>query len=175
MKKIIILLLLATSAQSQVYVSTGIDVRNIITGSEPTKMTPSLDAIIKVHLVGKHVECTVQYENFNKIGFEKFAFGAGYQFPLYGYFFGGVVKTTVIPSIEPTLIMRHKTSNSGDFDSKSSHLALGGSMGIRWDLSDKFAIGIIGNALYRTDLSAKYNTKVPIVYSNYLTVFYKLN
>jgi hypothetical protein len=40
---------------------------------------------------------------------------------------------------------------------------------------DKFAIGIVGNALYRTDLAAKYGTKNPMVYSNYLTVFYKIN
>jgi hypothetical protein len=175
MKKLIILLLLATSAQSQIYVSTGIDVRNAVTGTQPTNMNPALDLLFKVHLVGKNVECTVQYERFNTIGFEKYAFGAGYIFPLYGNIGGKTIRTLVIPSIEPTLIGRWKTNNSGDFDSKSSHLALGGSMTVKWELSERLAIGIVGNALYRTDLVAKYNTKSPIVYSNYLTLFYKIN
>ena len=175
MKKLIILLLLATTTQAQIYVSTGIDIRNAITGSEPTNMQPALDIITKVHLVGKNVECTIQYERFSKIGFDKFAFGVGYQFPLYGNAFGKTIKTTVIPSFEPTLIGRWKTLNSGDFDSRSSHLSLGGSMTIKWDISERFSFGIVGNMLYRTDLAAKYNTKVPIVYSNYLTLFYKIN
>jgi hypothetical protein len=163
MKKLIILLLLATSAQSQIYVSTGIDVRNAIVGSKPTDNKPALDLLFKVHLVGKSVECTVQYERFESIGFDKFAFGVGYQFKAFG--------TTITPSIEPTLIGRH---NFGDFDTKSSHLAIGGSMTVKWELSERLAIGIVGNALYRTDLAAKYGTKNPMVYSNYLTVFYKI-
>ena len=62
MKKLIIILLLITaSVQSQIYVSTGIDVRNAVTGTQPTNMNPALDLLFKVHLVGKNIECTVQY------------------------------------------------------------------------------------------------------------------
>jgi hypothetical protein len=163
MKKLIILLLLATSTQAQIYVSTGIDVRNAIVGSKPTDNKPALDLLFKVHLVGQNVECTVQYERFEAIGFDKFAFGVGYQFKAFG--------TTITPSIEPTLIGRN---NFGDFDTKSSHLALGSSLTIKYDISDKIGVGLALNALYRTDLAAKYGTKNPMVYSNYLTVFYKI-
>jgi hypothetical protein len=175
MKKLIIILLFSVYAQGQVSISSGIDIKNAVTGTKPTNNNPAIDLILKLHLVGKNIECTVQYENFNKIGFEKYAFGVGYQFPLYGNFFRKEIKTTLIPSFEPTLISRRKTENSGDFDSKSSHLSLGASMTIKWDLNERFSIGIVGNALYRTDLAAKYNIKNPIVYSNYISFFYKIN
>lgn len=176
MKKLILLLLLTTMANAQVFISTGVDIRNALVGSKPTKNNPELDFYIQLHLVDRHVDVSVGYEIFNKIGFEKYNAGIGYIFPLYCYIGDRQIKTTLLVSVEPTIIGRWKTNTNNDWGNTSSHLTIGASTALKWDISDRLSIGVTSNLLPRTDLNTKYpNEPKHIVYSNYLTFYYKLN
>lgn len=181
MKKIILLLLLSGSVYSQkdnyISFSTAFDIKNCLVGSKPTDFKPKLDAIYQITMVDRNVEVNVSYELFNAIGFNKYSAGIGYHFQLYGYVFNNEIKTTIIPSIEPTLIGRWKTKLNDDWYDSSSHMTLGGNIEIKWDLNDKLSLGIQFNALPRVDLSSRYTDtydKAPIIFSNYFKISYKL-
>ncbi len=181
MKKIILLLLLSCSvyAQKDNYISfsAAIDIKNGLVGSKPTNCEPKLDVIYQFSLVDRNVEVNVSYELFNAIGFNKYSAGVGYHFKLYGYVFKNEIKTTIIPSIEPTLIGRWKTKLNNDWYDSSSHMTLGANLEIKWDLNEKLSLGIQCNALPRVDLSSRYRDvydKAPVIFSNYFKISYKL-
>lgn len=174
MKKLIILILLTTASYSQnVYVSAGIDVRNAFVGSKPTQNKPALDYLVRFGMIGKRTEVNVGYERLSSISFDRFFFGAGHHFPLYGYIFGKEIKTELIPMIEPTLINRWGNS----WGMKSSHLTVGVSLSLRYALNNKISLELQTSALPRTDLLSRYpeiHSSVPIVFSNYFSVLYRL-
>ena len=154
-------------------ISTGIDVRNGLVGSDPTNGKPKLDVIYQFSMVGKNIEVNLGYENFNAIGFEKYTVGVGYHFPLYGRIGNWEIKTVLIPSIEPTIIGRW-----GDvWQCSSSHLSIAGNVAFRWFFTDKIGVELLTNFLPRVDLSARYpevNKTIPIIASNYFKIIYKI-
>ena len=180
MKKLLLLLLLLTSsgifAQEKdhyIAVLSGLDIGNASSGGKYTTYNPELNIITKFIMVGKGVEVNVLYERFEAINFSKYGFGIGYQLPLYGRLGNTVLKTTFIPSIEPCLIDRW----GEEWEVSSSHLSIGANASFRWFFNDNLGAEILLNAIPRTDLKARYpeiNSNVPIVYSSYICLIYKL-
>lgn len=159
--------------EQYIYVSGAIDVRNATIGSEPTNNKPALDMLYQFGMVGQNIEVNIGYETFNAICFDKMTIGVGYHFPLYGRIGHTVIKTVLIPSIEPTIIGRW----GDEWQCTSSHLSIGGNLSLRWHLSDKIGLELLSNFLPRTDLSTRYpelHFSVPIVISNYLKIIYKI-
>lgn len=188
MRKLLLALLFTSSiyAQKDNYMSfsTGLDIRNAIVGSNPTNNKPALDYQFQFAMVDRNFEVNVGYECFPRLNFDKYSIGIGYHLPLYGNIFGKEIKTTMIPSLEPSLIGRWGTWGGGISHSQvSSHLALGVNLAFRWDLSDVWAVEYCFNSLTRTDLAAMYGNSrgkvsvegVPIVGSNYFKIVYKIN
>lgn len=164
------------------------DVRNAIIGSRPTNNESAIDFLAQFSIVSRDVEVNVGYEAFPRLDFSKYTIGVGYHTHLYGNLFGRVIHTVFIPSIEPTIINRHGDWGGGiGYDQESSHLSLGLSLGLRWNLSDDIAVEYLFNALPRVDLYAMYGNEmdittgkasisgVPIVSSNYIKLVYKIN
>lgn len=173
MKKLLFFLftITATAQESYQYASVAIDVRNGIVGSNPTNNTPELDLLFQAGLVGDNWEVNIVYESFKAIHFDKYSIGVGYHIPLYGRIGNKVIKTILIPSIEPSLIGRW----GQEWGTTSSHLAIGGNISLRWFLSDKIAVEWLINGLTRTDLKAGYpelHKTVPIIGSNYFKVIF---
>lgn len=167
--------------------SAAFDVRNAITGSKPTGNESALDLLMQFSMVSNDVEVNIGYETFPRLDFVKYTIGVGYHTHFYGHFLGKSIHTIFIPSIEPTLINRRDNWGGGIGHSQvSSHLSLGLSLGLRWDLSKGFSVEYLFNALPRTDSKAMYgNTMdstrgrlsvsgVPIVGSNFIKMVYKI-
>lgn len=154
--------------------SAAFDIRNGIVGSKPTDNKPALDVFYQASIITPcNVEINIGYESFNKIHFEKYTMGVGYHFQLYGRIGNHVIKTTLIPSIEPTFIGRW----GKEWQTSSCHISVGGNLALRWNLSDAIALEVLTNFLSRVDLSARYpeqHCKIPIVSSNYLKFIYKI-
>lgn len=154
--------------------SAAIDMRNVTTGSDASYNKPALDVIFQASIISAvNVEINIGYELFKAAHFDKYAFGIGYHFPLYGCFLGKQLKTTFIPSIEPSIIGRWGT----EWQTISSHLSLGGNLALRWNLSDKIALEYLFNGLPRTDLDARHPElydKIPMTCSNYFKMIYKI-
>jgi len=155
--------------------SAAFDIRNGLAGSKPTDNKPALDVFYQAIIAAPcGVEINIGYETFKTIHFEKYTMGVGYHFPLYGRIGNRVIKTTLIPSIEPTLIGRW----GSEWQTTSSHLSIGGNLALRWNINDKIAVELLSNFLPRTDLKARYpelHSKVPVINSNYLKIIYKIN
>ena len=170
MKKLILLLLIANASQSQnLYFSAGIDVRNAIAGSKPTNNKSELDLNFKFGLVSnKGVEITINYEKFNAIDFNRFAFGVGQQIEV-------TEKIKVVPTLEYGLINRSGNWGGGfsQDDVKSSHLGFGFSLPIRYEINDYFAIELQSQLLQRTDINTKYGGN-NFVLSNFVNLVYKI-
>jgi len=165
---------LGQTKQKDAYIAMlfGVDVRNAIVGSNPTNNLPEADLITKLVLVGEGFEVNVAYERFNAIGFSKLGVGVGYHIPLYSYVFGKEIKTVFIPSIEPCTIDRWE-KHSG----VRGWYSVGINASLRWFVSDRIGFEILLNALPRTDLKRMYpelHNTVPIVYSTYVCIIYKL-
>lgn len=185
LKLIVLLLLLSTTvlfAQSNkserehyLAVSVGFDLKNATFGSEATKYKASGDFLGKFSMVGNNIEVNVGYERFNEISFSKYTIGVGYHFPLYGRVGNNVIKTVLIPSIEPTIINRW----GEEWESSSSHLSIGLNLGVKWDLTEHLSTEILINSLPRTDLKARYpekhDTTIPIVNSFYAMLIYRFH
>ena len=178
MKKLLILLLFTTASYSQnVYVSAGIDVRNAIVGSSPTQNKPALDYIVRFGMVGSvpnhitTIEVQIGYERFEAIDFSRFFFGLGVQ--LYPF-----KNITVIPTIEPSLIDRWNNwgGGLGEEKLKSSHLTVGVSLAVRYEVSYHISLEAQSCLLPRTDVYTMYRSmhnNVPIVVNNSLSVLYR--
>jgi len=155
------------------YFSSAIDIRNATIGSEATTQKPALDLLFQFGMVSQNIEVNLGYEQFKAICFDKMTFGVGYHFPLYGRIGNTVIKTVLIPSIEPTIIGRW----GEEWQCRSSHLSIGGNLALRWHFSDKIGLELLSNFLPRTDLSSRYpevNPTAPIIISNYLKFIYKI-
>lgn len=177
-----------TAQDNYLAFSGAFDVKNTITGGKSTNNEAAVDFLVQFAMVSRDVEVNIGYEAFPRLDFSKYMIGVGYHTHLYGNLFRRVIHTVFIPSIEPTLINRHGDWGGGiDYDQESSHLSLGLSLGLRWDLSDGIAVEYLFNALPRTDLKAMYGNAmdittgkasvsgVPIISSNFIKVVYKIN
>lgn len=155
MKKLLFALLATATMQSQnVYFSTGLDLKNAITGSEATNNKPSYNGIYTFGMVdSKGFEVSITYEQFKRLDFNRFSFGVGKSIAL-------AKDIDLIPTLEPTLINRSDDwgGGLGYKDNPSSHLTLGVSLPIRYDLNDNFAVELYSNYMYRTDIATKYGT-----------------
>jgi hypothetical protein len=158
-------------------ISAGVDVRNALVGSEYTSNKPSLDFLGKFSMVGNNIEVNVGFESFKKIGFNKYTVGVGYHFPLYGRIGNTVIKTSLIPSIEPTIIDRW----GEEWETRKAHFSffsVGANIALRWHLTDHISSELLLNALPRVDLSVRYpeiHNSVPIVCSVYAMIIYKFH
>lgn len=155
MKKLLFALLATATMQAQhVYFSTGVDFKNAITGSQATNNKPSYNGIFTFGMVdAKGFEVSIIYETFKTLDFNRFSFGVGKSIAI-------TKDIALIPTLEPTLINRSDDwgGGLGYIDNPSSHLTLGVSLPIRYDLNDTFAVELYSNYMYRTDIVAKYGT-----------------
>lgn len=173
---IVMLFLNCTVFSQEHYIafSAAVDIKNGISGSTPTGNKPALDVFYQASIITPcNVEINIGYESFNKIHFDKYTMGVGYHFPLYGRIGNSVIKTTLIPSIESTLIGRW----GKEWQTTSSHLSIGGNLALRWNINDAIAVELLTNFLPRTDLKARYpekHQKIPVITSNYFKIIYKI-
>ena len=164
MKKSLFVLLLVTSMlQAQpkyAFVTAGFDVANAIQGSKPTNDKPALDGQIKIGAAYNNFECLVAYENFNAINFQQFGFAVNYVvYPFYkvDLAFGG----------EYQMIFRQ---------ANSSFLSYGVNLEPRYDITDKWTIGLQLNYKHRPDIEALYHTgKTEFRESVFFNLRYKIN
>ena len=175
MKKVLILLLLTTVSYSQnTYISAGFDVRNLVIGSEATRNKSELDYILRFGVIGsipKHttvLEAQIGYERFEAINFDRSFLGFGVQ--LYPF-----KNSTLVPTLEPSLIGRWGNwgGGLGDITQVSSHLTVGVSLALRYEISDKFSIEAQSGVLPRVDLNTMYGGDNYIV-NNSFSVLYRL-
>ncbi len=162
MKKLIILLLLSFACNAQpkyAFVTAGFDVRNAVEGSKPTNNSPAFDGQLKIGATYHNFEVLVVYENFNKIDFQQFGFAANYiTYPLY--------RIDLAFGAEYQMIMR----------GSHSFLSYGGNLELRYDLSNRWNIGLQGNYKHRPDIEYLYNTgKQEFRFSTFFNIRYKLN
>ena len=177
MKNLLALILLTTASYSQIYVSAGFDVRNLVIGSEATRNKSELDYILRLGMIGtvpNHIttlEAQVGYERFERLDYSRFFFGLGVQ--LYPF-----KDITVIPTIEPSLIDRWSNwgGGLGAEKLKSSHLTVGASLAVRYEVSYRISLEAQSCLLPRTDVYTMYRSlhnNVPIVVNNSLSVLYR--
>ena len=170
MKKLISIILLTSGiCSAQTYLSVGADIRNGIIGSEPTNNKPAFDGIFRFGMIGSvpnhdtKIEVSIGYETFKRIKFDRYILAVGVN--LYPF-----RKVVIVPSWEGSIIGRWGSNWGG----ASSHLAvLGGSLGVRYEVTEKFNLEFLTALLDRVDLNTKYggsNIKI----SNSLTLIYKL-
>lgn len=160
----------------------GADIKNATFGSQPTNYKPAFDGVYQLVMVGKDFELNVGYERFNYTfkengltvkAFEKYSLGVGYHFPLYGYIAGKEIKTTFIPSLEPSIIWRPLIDVDG-MKARPGFPTLGVNFSFQWNISDDFAFQLTSNFLPRPDLNYLYGQN-KIVISNYGKLVYKFS
>lgn len=139
------------------FVSAGIDFRNAVVGSNPTNNNPELDLLFKLGARDNHVEISMFYENFKRISFQSYGVNVNYVFEL-------AKNIDVALGIELGSIIRYNNFN---------FLTGGLNQEVRYDLGE-FVIGLQFNSRIRTD-NWKKNTDMPIVYSGFINIYYKLN
>lgn len=165
--------------------SGALDAKNLVSGSEPTANKSGLDYLIQFSMISRNFEINVGYERFSMIQFSKYTLGFGYHIPLHARVAGLYIKSSIIPSIEPTLINRWGNWGGGiAFEQKSSHISVGANLALRIHLSDSIAVEYLFNALPRVDINAMYGNSywkdrkstggIPIVGSNYFKLIYKI-
>ncbi|CAM2883470.1 hypothetical protein SAMN05444143_102253 [Flavobacterium succinicans] len=190
MKTLILLLVsVFTFAQSDkenfIAFSGAVDARNLFLGSEPTNYKSGINYLLQFAMVSRNYEVNVGYESFSITQFSKFTIGFGYHIPLRFNIGSLLIKSTIIPSMEPTLINRWGNWGGGiSYDQKSSHISVGGNLAYRINISDSIAIEYLFNVLPRVDLNAMYGdgswdnrrslNGIPLVGSNYFKLIYKL-
>jgi hypothetical protein len=169
MKTLILTLLISIGSFAQTYVSVGVDLKNAIIGSEPTNNNPAFDGIFRFGMIGSipghdtKIECSVGYESFKRIRFDRYIVAVGVNlFPF--------KKVVIVPSWEGSIIGRW----GSEWQGISSHLALlGGSLGIRYEITDNINIEFLTAVLDRVDLNTKHGGS-NIIISNSITLIYKL-
>jgi len=190
MKTLILLLVSAIAfAQSDkenyLSFSGALDARNLISGSDPTNNKSGLNYLLQFSMVSRNFEINVGYERFSMIQYSKNTIGFGYHIPLYARIGAMNIKSTIIPSIEPTLINRWGNWGGGiSYEQKSSHLSVGANLAYRIHISDSIAVEYLFNALPRVDINTMYGNSnwkdrksmngVPVVGSNYIKLVYKI-
>lgn len=184
MKKLFTLAIMMISLSSfsqdkaHLYVSAGLDIRNALVGSKATNQENEADMAFKFGMVSNYgVEAVIGYELFPAIDYDRMYFGAGYQFDIAPDF-------VLVPTIEPSIIHRHGDWGGGiGYEApKSSHLSVGLSTAVRFNISDSFAVEVSPNILLRTDIDFKYGSAswsgftvagIPTVVSYYFNLMYK--
>jgi len=169
MKTLLLTLLISTASFAQPYFSVGVDCKNAIVGSEPTNNKPAFDGIFRFGMIGSvpahntKIEVSVGYESFKRIRFDRYIVAVGVNlFPFR--------KVVIVPSWEGSIIGRW----GSEWQGISSHLAvLGGSLGIRYEITDNINLEFLTAVLDRVDLNTKYGGS-NIRISNSLTLIYKL-
>jgi len=142
---LLLILGLTANAQKDNYISVAL-------GSDPTG-----HIITQFSMVAKNVDVSLNYDVNKKLDYRRYSFGLGYHVPLFGYVTGNELKTTFIPSIEPSLIDRKGDWGGGlQQNDNSSHLSVALNLAFQWELSDSFRIETALNLLPRTDLKVKY-------------------
>ena len=203
MKKLILLLITSfTFAQGHVQFIAGADIRNAITGSDPTGNNPELDLLLRLDAIAESgLGIVAFYETFNAIEFQKWGVGFKQEFTL-------IDRLTLSYIIEPTVIKRnwgevpfydpyafHQLINSNPnytihtvftaqqladasvgiiaYESNDVHyLSLGLSIPLAYQITDWFLVELQYNALLRTDLKDRYGDD-KIVHSFYLNFGYR--
>jgi len=186
MKNLLFLLLptIVFSQDNYMSFSAGVDINNIV-GAGVTDNSSQLNYVVQFTMVSQNIEVSLGTEAFPVLDLRRYFVGAGYHFPLYAYVSRNEIKTTFIPSIEPSLIDRHGTWGGGlSGDNKSSHLSMALNLALQWDISDSFSIQYSANFLPRTDLKTKYpadmwNEKIkvantPVTTSNFIKLVYRI-
>lgn len=163
MKTLIILLISVGCYSQNIYISVGTDARNSIVGSNPTNNKPAFDGIYRFGMIGKRIECVINYENFNRIKFDRYYFSVGYYIPITDNF-------TIIPAYEVSLINRW----GKEWQTTSSHIALlGANTGFRYKVSRKISLELLTAILSRVDLNARYGGNTFKI-SNSINLIYKI-
>ena len=153
---------MSSYSQTQ-YVNISADVRNGITGSNPTNNNPKLDVIILGGVTDKNgITLEFGYENFKAIEFSKLYFGLGYTV------ISKNEKIEASLTAEPTYITR----DWGEEHGKITYKSIGASSKIQYNIDESFGVSLLGNMLLRTDNSDRYNISTPKVFSVYLGVTY---
>ena len=129
------------------------------------------DLIFNAGCVGKDFEMFIGYEVFKKINFDKYTAGAGYHFPRYVK----NVKVDIVPSIDFNIINRWSDwgGGLGDRNQKSSHIAFGGNLAFRIEITDRIMIENQFQFLPRVDLNTMYGGRTVRI-SNFSKIIIKL-
>ena len=169
MKTLILTLLISIGSFSQTYFSVGVDFKNAIVGSEPTNNKPAFDGVFRFGMIGSvpnhdtKLEVSVGHESFKRIRFDRYIVAVGVN--LYPF-----KKVVIVPSWEGSIIGRW----GAEWQGISSHLAvLGGSLGIRYEITDNINLEFLTAVLDRVDLNTKYGGS-NIRVSNSIILIYKL-
>ena len=150
--KTLILILISGMCYSQTYLSVVADIRNGILGSEPTNNKPAFDGIFRFGMIGSipnhstTIECSVGYESFKRIQFDRYIVAVGVHLKVSD-------RITIVPSWEGSLIGRWGST----WQNRNSQLAiLGGTVGVRYKISDSFTAEFLTSVLDRVDLNTRY-------------------
>jgi hypothetical protein len=160
MKKIIIFTFFWIMGNAQIeknkFLSFGFDARNLIIGSIPTNNKPALDFNVKLGARYSNLEISIFYENFNKIIFQSYGVNINY---ITGK------KINFLLGTELGSVVREGNSN---------FLMIGLNQEIKFKIYPKIMLGGSLNERYRRDLEFNYSTKLPIVYSGFINIYYLL-
>jgi len=169
MKTLILTLLISIVSSAQPYFSVGVDFKNAIVGIDPTNNNPAFDGIFRFGMIGSlpghetKIECSVGYESFKRIRFDRYIVAVGVNlFPF--------KKVVIVPSWEGSIIGRWGST----WQNNNSHVAvLGGSLGIRYEITDKINIEYLNGLLNRVDLNARYGGN-KFINNQSITIIFKL-
>lgn len=181
MKKLILLLLFSATMVAQkkdvddyLAFTVGFDPRNLAFGSDATNDNSALNYYVQFNIVGNNKELYVGLEEFPAIDYSRYFVGWGYHFHLYNYTFKKEIKTTFIPSVQLSDILRHGDWGGGlTYNQSSSHLTIGLNLSLKYEISDVIAIQTSYNLLPRTDDAAMYG-KLKVVHSGGIEVVIKI-
>jgi len=158
-------MMLSSDIKAQnVQFSVAIDVRNGITGSDPTDNKPALDLLLGYQMIDKNgMVVGLFYESFKEIEFTKYGFTLGYQVDVSERF-------KIIPDVEFGMIIR---KDFDGFEGKGSFFTIGGNATFQYDISEHFALSMKTNISKRTDLDYMYGGDNWIL-SNFAVLTYKI-
>jgi hypothetical protein len=154
MKKILIILLLSISTYAQHQLSVGIDIRNAIVGSEPTKNESATDWTFQYKARQNHIEIGFSVETFKKINYFDYNLFAGYYTGKTVVFYTNVGFGQIV-----------RNSNIGTFNYEAN-------LGIDYYFLDNFGASYELNFNRRMDLKYLYGVDKPIL-SNTIKLIYK--
>jgi hypothetical protein len=174
MKKITMIALLMTimsyaqkkDVDDYLAVTAGVNPQNILFGSDPTNNNSALNYHIQFNIVGNNKEVYIGLEEFPTLDYSRYFVGLGYHFHLYNYTFSKEIKTTFIPSLQLSNILRHGDWGGGLTGNQfSSHASIALNLSLKYQINDLIAVQTSYNGLPRTDDAAKYGGKLKVTNS----------